>query len=127
MGPLTPVCIFIYKYFYANVKRNLKFPSGLGISLWNMGRRPTTPKGASSVSAKLPPSLQIGVHQLILDKWKKTGRKPSQNELLIDALREYLKNRSIDVSQIEQAVEKWPPKENKRASVTRFTNRRKEG
>jgi hypothetical protein len=89
-----------------------------------MGRRPTTPKGASSVSAKLPPSLQIGVHQLILDKWKKTGRKPSQNELLIDALQDYLKNCGVDVSQIEQAVEKWTPKENRSASVTRFPKKR---
>ena len=88
-----------------------------------MGRRPTTPKGATSVSAKLPPSLQLGVHQLILDRWKKTGRKPSQNQLLIEALQEYLKNCGVDMSQIEQAVEKWTPKQNRGGSVSRFPKR----
>ncbi len=92
-----------------------------------MGRRLTTPKGARSVSAKLPLSLQIGLHQLILDLWKRTGRKPSQNELLIDALQEYIKNNGVDVSQIDQAVEKWTPKEKSGASVTRFTRKRKGG
>jgi hypothetical protein len=92
-----------------------------------MGRRPTTPKGATSVSAKLPLSLQLGVHQLILDRWKKTGCKPSQNQLLIEALREYLKNCSVDVSQIEQAVEKWTPKQNRGGSVARFPKKNRVG
>jgi hypothetical protein len=92
-----------------------------------MGRRPTTPKGASSVSAKLPPSLQIGVHQLILDRWKKTGRKASQNELLIEALQQYLVNCGVDVSQIEKATEKWTPKENTSGGVTRFPKKRSGG
>lgn len=93
-----------------------------------MGRRPTIPKDARGVSAKLPPSLQIGVHQLILEEWKKTGRKPSQNELLIDALREYLRNYGVNISQIEDDVRKWRPKEEGRASkITKFPKRGKGG
>jgi hypothetical protein len=92
-----------------------------------MGRRLTTPKGAASVSAKLPPSLQLGVHQLILDRWKKTGRKPSQNQLFIEALREYLKNSGVDMSQIEQAVEEWTPKENRPGGIARFPKKNKAG
>src|SRR2546427_3620699 len=90
------------------------------IFLWNMGRRSTTPEGAVSVSAKLPPSLQIGLHQLVLDRWKATGRRPSQNQLLIEAVREYLKNCGVDISQIEHAVGKWVPKQNKRAKIAKF-------
>lgn len=90
-----------------------------------MGRRLTTPKGARSVSAKLPPSLQIGVHQLILEEWKKTGRKPSQNELLINALREYLRNCGVNISQIEEDVRKWSPKEERPSKITKFPKRRR--
>jgi hypothetical protein len=61
----------------------------------------------------------------MLDMWKRTGRKPSQNELLINALQEYIGNNGVDVSQIDHAVEKWTPKENSGARVTRFTNKRK--
>jgi hypothetical protein len=90
-----------------------------------MGRRLTTPEGAVSVSAKLPPSLHIGLHQLMLDKWKATGRKPSQNQLLIEALRAYLANCGVNISQIEQAVEKWAPKENKRGKIAKFPKKRR--
>ena len=92
-----------------------------------MGRRPTTPEGSNSVSAKLPPSLQIGLHQLMLDRWKKTGQKPSQNQLLIEALHEYLKTCGIEVSQIEQEVEKWKPKKNKSGKITRFPKKQSRG
>jgi hypothetical protein len=85
-----------------------------------MGRHLTTPEGAVSVSAKLPPTLQIGLHQLVLDRWKATGHKPSQNQLLIEAIQEYLKKCGVDISQIEHAVGKWAPKENKRAKVAKF-------
>lgn len=90
-----------------------------------MGRRPTTPAGSISVSAKLPPHLQVAVQQFILDMWKKTGRKPSQNQVFAEALQEYLKNRGVDISQIEQAVGKWTPKQNRRASITKFPKKQR--
>lgn len=79
------------------------------------------------MSAKLPPSLQIGVQQLVLDRWRKTGQRLSQNQLLIEALREYLKNCGVDLSQIEQEVGEWTPKEKSRARITKFPKKRKDG
>jgi hypothetical protein len=88
-----------------------------------MGRRPTIPPDAKAVSAKLPQSLQIGLQQLILEKWKRTGTKPSQNELFVDAVRRYLTEEGVDLAQIEASSEKWKPKRNRRAVVTRFPKR----
>lgn len=85
-----------------------------------MGRRLTTPKDAKGVFAKLPASLQIGIHQLALERWKATGRKPSQNELFIEAVQQFLTNQSVDMSQIEEATEKWSPKRNHAGTITRF-------
>jgi hypothetical protein len=92
-----------------------------------MGRRLTTPQGAKAVSAKLPPCLQIGLHQLILDRWRATGVKPSQNQLLIAALREYLEKEGVNVSQIDDDVEKWKPKRERGATITNFPKKRKTG
>ncbi len=85
-----------------------------------MGRPPTTPEGARAVSAKLPTALHIGLQQLVLDRWKATGRRPSQNQLLIESVREYLNKCGVDISQIEHAVGKWVPKQNKRAKIAKF-------
>jgi hypothetical protein len=90
-----------------------------------MGRPRTTPKNSKAISAKLPPSLQIGVHQLILDRWRKTGRKASQSELLIEALEEYLTKRGVNVSQIEQDVGKWAPKEEQVSKIAKFPRKHK--
>jgi len=90
-----------------------------------MGRRQTTPQGAKGVSAKLPASLHIGIQQLILDRWRKTGHKPSQNQVLIEALQEYLKMSGLDISQIEEDVRKWRPKEERISKITRFPKRRR--
>ena len=72
------------------------------------------------MSAKLPISLQLGVHQLILDIWKKTGRKPSQNQIFVDAIREFLVKSGVDMNQIEQIMQKAAPKENSVRRVARF-------
>ncbi len=88
-----------------------------------MGRPLTTPKDAKAISAKLPPSLQIGVHQLILDRWRKTGRKASQSQVLIEALQEYLKNCGVNISQIEGDVGKWAPKEERTSKIAKFPKR----
>jgi hypothetical protein len=85
-----------------------------------MGRRLTTPEGAKAVSAKLPPSLQIGIHQLILDRWRKTGVKPSQSQLFIEAVRDYLKRCGVNVSQIEEDVEEWAPKQEEVPKIAKF-------
>jgi hypothetical protein len=90
-----------------------------------MGRPPTTPKGAKGVSAKLPPSLHIGIQQLILDRWRKTGRKGSQNQVLIEALQEYLKNSGVNISQIEEDVGKWEPKEERVSKIAKFPKKRR--
>lgn len=90
-----------------------------------MGRRPTIPEGAKGVSAKLPPSLHIGIQELLLDRWRKTGVKTSQNQVLIDALREYLKSSGVNISQIEEDVRKWRPKEEHPSKITKFPKRRR--
>lgn len=90
-----------------------------------MGRRPTIPEGAKGVSAKLPPSLHIGIQQLILDRWRKTGVKTGQNQVLIEALREYLKNSGMNISQIEEDVGQWRPKEERASKIAKFPKRRK--
>jgi hypothetical protein len=90
-----------------------------------MGRRLTTPEGAKGVSAKLPQSLHIGIQQLMLDRWRKTGTKPSQNQVLIEALQEYLKNSGVNISQIEEDVGKWKPKEERTSKIAKFPKRRR--
>jgi hypothetical protein len=120
---LPSEAISIYKYFYTKVKRKVTFLSITEMSLWIMGRRPTTPEGSISVSARLPPSLQIGVQQLILDRWRKTGQRTSQNQLLVEALSKYLQNCGVDVSQIEHEVGNWTPKE--KNVVTKFRKKPK--
>lgn len=94
------------------------------LRLWIMGRKPTIPEGATSVSAKLPLSLQLGVHQLILDSWRKSGHKPSQNEIFVEALREYLVNAGVDMNQIEKDTEKIAPKQNVPVRITKFPRRK---
>jgi len=106
-------------------KENFEFHPSKWNILWNMGRRPTTPQGAKSVSAKLPQSLHIGIQQLMLDRWRKTGAKPSQNQVLIEALQEYLKNSGVNISQIEEDVGKWKPKEEGTSRIAKFPKRRK--
>jgi len=85
-----------------------------------MGRRPTIPEGAKAVSAKLPQSLQIGLHRLMLARWQKTGQKPSQNQLFIEAVRGYLQNQGVNISQIEVDVRNWVPKEERAGKIARF-------
>jgi len=108
-------------------KEKLKFSPNSEMPLWNMGRRPTTPKGATSVSAKLPPALQIGLHQLALNRWKQTGRKPDQNQLFIEAVEEFLKKQGIDVSQIEKAVAQWKQKQTQTGTITAFPKKPRSG
>jgi hypothetical protein len=91
----------------------------------DMGRRPTTPEGAKAISARLPSSLQVGVHQLILDRWRKTGVKPSQNQLFIEALRDYLKRCGVNISQIEEDVENWTPKRERVPKIAKFPRKRR--
>jgi len=92
-----------------------------------MGRRPTTPKGAISVSAKLTPALHIALHQLGLNRWKQTGRKPAQNELFIEALEEFLKIQGIDVSQIEKATAQWNEKQTQTGTIAAFPRKPRGG
>jgi hypothetical protein len=92
-----------------------------------MGRRLTTPEGAKAVSARLPPSLQIGIHQLILDRWRKSGVKPSQNQVLIEALQAYLKDCNVNISQIEEDVRKWIPKQERFSKIAKFPKKRRRG
>jgi hypothetical protein len=124
VNPLSSA-VSIYKYFYAKVKRKVKYSANSEICLWIMGRRPTTPEGAKAVSAKLPLSLHIGIQQLILDRWRKSGRKVTQNQVLIEALEEYLKNSGVKISQIEEDVGKWEPKEERTSKITKFSNKRR--
>ncbi len=90
-----------------------------------MGRRQTTPQGAKGVSAKLPPYLHIGIQQLLVDRWRKTGVKTSQNQVLIEALQEYLSNSGVNISQIEEDVRKWRPKEERVSKIAKFPKRRR--
>jgi hypothetical protein len=92
-----------------------------------MGRRPTTPKGATGVSAKLPPALQIGLHQLALNRWQQTGRKTDQNELFIEAVEDLLKSQGIDISQIEKATAQWNEKQTQTGTITTFRKKRPGG
>ena len=95
--------------------------------MWIVGRPPTTPKDAKGVSAKLPPPLQIGLHQLALNRWKQTGRKPDQNELFIEALEEFLKVQGIDISQIEKATAQWNQKQTQTGTITKFPKKTRGG
>jgi hypothetical protein len=72
-----------------------------------MGRKPTTPKDGKAISAKLPPHLQLGLHQLIGKRWEQKGLKPSQNELLVEAIGDLLRKEEINLSQKEAVVSKW--------------------
>jgi len=68
----------------------------------------------------------------MLDRWRKTGAKPSQNQVLIEALQvliealqEYLKNSGVNISQIEEDVGEWKPKEERTSKIAKFPKRRR--
>jgi len=90
-----------------------------------MGRRLTVSKDAKSVSAKLPPALQVAVHKLIGERWEKTGVRPSQNELFVEALRRFVESEGVSVSQIEDSVSKWEQAKPARKTVTPFPRKSK--
>ena len=93
-----------------------------------MGRKPTTPKGGKAISAKLSPHLQLGLHQLVGKRWEEKGRKPSQNELLVEAVEDLLQKENISLSQKEAVVAKWndpPPERGKIAAFPRKPRRHK--
>lgn len=101
-------------------KEKLNFQAILKYHCGNMGRRPTTPKGATGVSAKLPTALHIGLQRLALNRWEETGRKTDQNELFIEAVEDFLKIQGIDISQIEKKTAQWKQKQTQTGTITRF-------
>jgi hypothetical protein len=91
-----------------------------------MGRKSTTPKDGKAISAKLSPHLQLGLHQLIGKRWEEKGHKPSQNELLVEAVEDLLQKEEINLSQKEAVVAKWnnsPPERGKIAAFPRKLRR----
>jgi hypothetical protein len=92
-----------------------------------MGRPRTTPEDAKAVSAKLPPALQIALHQLALNRWTQSGRKPEQNELFIEAVKDFLKIQGIDVSQIEKATAHWERKRAQSGTIATFPKKPRGG
>jgi hypothetical protein len=85
-----------------------------------MGRKSTTPKDGKAISAKLSPHLQLGLHQLIGRRWEAKGRKPSQNELLVEAVEDLLEKEGISLSQKEAAVAKWNHSVTERGKIAAF-------
>lgn len=85
-----------------------------------MGRKSTTPKNSKAISAKLSPHLQLGLHQLIGKRWEAKGNKPSQNELLVEAVEDLLEKEGISLSQKEAAVAKWNPSGPERSKIAAF-------
>lgn len=85
-----------------------------------MGRKSTTPKDGKAISAKLSPHLQLGLHQLIGRRWEEKGRKPSQNELLVEAVENLLEKEGISLSQKEAVVAKWNPSVAERGKIASF-------
>jgi hypothetical protein len=93
-----------------------------------MGRKSTTPKDGKAISAKLSPHLQLGLHQLIGKRWEQKGCKPSQNELLVEAIEDLLRKEEISLSQKEAVVSKWnvsQPEKSKIANFPQKSRRRK--
>jgi hypothetical protein len=75
--------------------------------------------------AKLPISLHIGLQKLSLERFEKTGKKPSQTELLSQAVRGLLRREQIEISQIEMRVSEWNAERGRRSKVTIFPKKPK--
>lgn len=72
------------------------------------------------IYAKLPITLHIGLQKLMLERFEETGKKSSQTELLIQAIRDLLRRERIDLSQIETRVSDWNTEGAGRSKVTIF-------
>jgi hypothetical protein len=59
-------------------------------------------------------------------RWEDSGRKPSQNELLVEAAKNLVNKENISLSQKEAVVSKWnefPPEKGKIAAFPRKPRR----
>jgi hypothetical protein len=90
-----------------------------------MHRRSPAKVPTKPLYAKLPMTLHIGLQKLALENFEKTGRKLKQTELLVQAIRDFLRRAGIDISQIEARVSDWDINDVKKSNVTIFRKKPK--
>ncbi len=86
--------------------------------------KPSKNRGTKPLFAKLPVSLHIAVQKLSTKRWEDTGSKPSQRQLIIEAITRLVELEGINVPQIEERVSKWNKEESKPGKVSVFPRKR---
>lgn len=88
-----------------------------------MGRPRRSPKGATAIPVYLNKAMLLGLHQLRGRLYEEGDRMPDRNELILDAIREYLKRNKVDLPELERRLAK--PRQKASGAVLRFPDRPK--
>jgi len=84
-------------------------------------RRALDPK---PLYAKLPISLHVALQEVATRRLRKSGTEFDQKELLEEAIRKFVEQEGIELSQIEADVSKWNTPQRKMAKISTIPRKR---